>query len=206
MMMVIRTVTIRPSSAATRCQQRAFQCRKVFPFRLLLMFSLWWQIWWCWCQHQQWWSLYWADLKFHWSGSFPLLTGCQHALKIKKLWKIVLMNTIQDEKGQDNRSSNHQPTNKGQQITRYYHPSYHQPTNKGQQHQQKNKGLQIVPPPTNRQGPDENFQPEHTLFCCKLRSVAIYALFGDLWAKKCLLGSKTVFLGQEVRYNMVFIA
>ena len=31
---------------------------------------------------------------------------------------------------------------------------------------------------------DENFKPEHTLFCRKLRFVAIYALFGDLWAKK----------------------
>ena len=30
---------------------------------------------------------------------------------------------------------------------------------------------------------DENFKPEHTLFCRKLRFVAIYALFfGDLWA------------------------
>ena len=32
---------------------------------------------------------------------------------------------------------------------------------------------------------DENFKPEHTLFCHELRFVAIYALFfGDLWAKK----------------------
>ena len=31
---------------------------------------------------------------------------------------------------------------------------------------------------------DENFKPEHTLFCRELRFVAIYALFGDLWAKK----------------------
>ena len=53
---------------------------------------------------------------------------------------------------------------------------------------------------------DENFKPEHTLFCRKLRFVAIYALFGDLWAKKCLFGSKTVFLGQEVHYYMVYIA
>ena len=30
---------------------------------------------------------------------------------------------------------------------------------------------------------DENFKPEHTLFCRELRFVAIYALFfGDLWA------------------------
>ena len=53
---------------------------------------------------------------------------------------------------------------------------------------------------------DENFKPEHTLFCRELRFVAIYALFGDLWAKKCLFGSKTVFLGQEVHYYMVYIA
>ena len=31
---------------------------------------------------------------------------------------------------------------------------------------------------------DENFKPEHTLFCQELRFVAIYILFGDLWAKK----------------------
>ena len=52
---------------------------------------------------------------------------------------------------------------------------------------------------------DENFKHEHTLFC-ELRFVAIYALFGDLWPKKCLFGSKTVFLGQEVHYHMVCIA
>ena len=31
---------------------------------------------------------------------------------------------------------------------------------------------------------DENFKPEDTLFCRKLRFAAIYALFGDLWSKK----------------------
>ena len=31
---------------------------------------------------------------------------------------------------------------------------------------------------------DENFKPEQMLFCRELRIVAIYALFGDLWAKK----------------------
>ena len=31
---------------------------------------------------------------------------------------------------------------------------------------------------------DENFKPEHTLFCRQLRFVAIYALFGDLLSKK----------------------
>ena len=53
---------------------------------------------------------------------------------------------------------------------------------------------------------DENFKTEHMLFCPKLRFVAIYALFGDLWAKKVPFGSKTVFLGQEVHYYRVYIA
>ena len=53
---------------------------------------------------------------------------------------------------------------------------------------------------------DKKFEPKLTLFCRKLRFVAIYALFGDLWAKKCLFGSKTMFLGQEVHYYMVYIA
>ena len=51
-----------------------------------------------------------------------------------------------------------------------------------------------------------NFKPEHMLFCRELRFVANYALFGDLWAKKCLFGSITVFLEQEVHYYMVYIA
>ena len=53
---------------------------------------------------------------------------------------------------------------------------------------------------------DENSKPEHTLFCRELRFVASYALFGDLWAKKMPFWSKTVFLGQEVHYYMVYIA
>ena len=54
---------------------------------------------------------------------------------------------------------------------------------------------------------DENFKPEHTLFCRKLRFVAIYALFfGDLWAKKVPFWVKAVLLGQEVHYDMVYIA
>ena len=39
------------------------------------------------------------------------------------------------------------------------------------------------PPPKNLDS-DENFKPEHTLFCRELRFVAIYALIEDLWAKK----------------------
>ena len=53
---------------------------------------------------------------------------------------------------------------------------------------------------------DENFKPEQTLFCRELRFVAIYALFGDLWAKKVPFWVKTVLLGQEVHYYMVYIA
>ena len=56
-------------------------------------------------------------------------------------------------------------------------------------------------PPPKSLDSDENFKPEHTLFCRELRFVAIYALFGDLWAKKVPFGVKTV------HYNiMVYIA
>jgi len=61
--------------------------------------------------------------------------------------------------------------------------------------------------PLKRLDSDENFKPEHTLFCRELRFVAIYALFfGDLWAKKVPFWVKTVLLGQEVHYYMVYIA
>ena len=54
---------------------------------------------------------------------------------------------------------------------------------------------------------DENFKPKHTPFCRELRFVAIYALFfEDLWAKKVPFWVKTVLLGQEVHYYMVYIA
>ena len=53
---------------------------------------------------------------------------------------------------------------------------------------------------------DENFKPKHTLFFRELRFVAIYALFGDLWAKKVPFWVKTVLLRQEVHYYMVYIA
>ena len=39
------------------------------------------------------------------------------------------------------------------------------------------------PPPQNFDL-GENFKPEHSLYCRKLRFVVIYALFGDLQAKK----------------------
>ena len=54
---------------------------------------------------------------------------------------------------------------------------------------------------------DENFKPEHTLFCRELRFVAIYALFfGDLRAYKVPFWVKAVLLWQEVHYYMVYIA
>ena len=39
-------------------------------------------------------------------------------------------------------------------------------------------------PPLKSLDLDGNFKPEHMLFWCEFRFVAIYALFGDLWAKK----------------------
>ena len=39
-------------------------------------------------------------------------------------------------------------------------------------------------PPPKSLDSDENFKPKHMLFCRKLRFVAIYAVFGDLCAKK----------------------
>ena len=44
---------------------------------------------------------------------------------------------------------------------------------------------------------DENLKPEHTFFCRKSRFVVIYALFGDLWAKKVPFGQKQCFLGKK---------
>ena len=51
--------------------------------------------------------------------------------------------------------------------------------------------VRVAEVPQSREGPspksldsDENLKPEHTLFCRELRFVAIYAHFGNLWAKK----------------------
>ena len=53
-------------------------------------------------------------------------------------------------------------------------------------------------PPAKNLDLDENFKPEHTLFYRELRFVAIYALFGDLWAKNVpFLGQKQCFLGKN---------
>ena len=62
-------------------------------------------------------------------------------------------------------------------------------------------------PPPKSLDSDENFKPEHTLFCRKLRFVAIYALFLEIFGhKKGLFWVKTVLLWQEVHYYMVYIA
>ena len=52
-------------------------------------------------------------------------------------------------------------------------------------------------PPPKSLDSDENFKPEHALFCRELRLVAIYALFEDLWAKNAFLGQKQCFLGKK---------
>ena len=53
------------------------------------------------------------------------------------------------------------------------------------------------PPPKSLYS-DENFKPEHTLFCCELRFVAIYALFlRSLGKKSAFLGQKQCFLGKK---------
>ena len=39
-------------------------------------------------------------------------------------------------------------------------------------------------PPPKSLDSDENFKPEHTQFCRKLRFVVIYALFGDFLSKQ----------------------
>ena len=41
---------------------------------------------------------------------------------------------------------------------------------------------------------DENFEPKHMLFCRELGFVAIYALFGVLWAKKVPFWVKNIVL------------
>ena len=53
---------------------------------------------------------------------------------------------------------------------------------------------------------DKNFKPKHTLFFRELRFVAICTLSRDLLAKKVPFWVKTVLLGQEVHYYMVYIA
>ena len=52
----------------------------------------------------------------------------------------------------------------------------------------------------------KSFSPNIRYFVAILRFVAIYALFGNLWAKKVPFWVKTVLLGQEVHYYMVYIA
>ena len=58
-----------------------------------------------------------------------------------------------------------------------------------------------------REGPSpKSLSPNLRFFVAIVRFVAIYALFGNLWAKKCFFRSRTVFLGQEAHYYMVYIA
>ena len=45
--------------------------------------------------------------------------------------------------------------------------------------------------------------PNILYFFAILRFVAIHELFGRLWPRKGLLGSKTVFLGQGMHYYMI---
>ena len=53
----------------------------------------------------------------------------------------------------------------------------------------------------------KNLSP-NTLFCLNIKIFAIHPLFGRLWARQVIFfwGVKTVFLGQEVHYYMVYIA
>ena len=44
---------------------------------------------------------------------------------------------------------------------------------------------------------DKNLSPNIRYFVANYWFVAIYALFGDLWAKKCLFGQKQGFLGKK---------
>ena len=61
-------------------------------------------------------------------------------------------------------------------------------------------------PPLKSLDSDENFKPEHTLFCRKLRFVPFTHFLEIFGQKKCLFGSKLVFLEQEVHYYLVYIA
>ena len=54
--------------------------------------------------------------------------------------------------------------------------------------------------------PTKILSPNMRCFVAILRFVAIYAVFLKSLGKKCLFGSKIVFLGQEVHYYMVYIA
>ena len=46
---------------------------------------------------------------------------------------------------------------------------------------------------------DEKFKPLHMLFCCNIKTCReLHTFWEDFGQKKCFLGSKTVFHGQEV--------
>ena len=62
-------------------------------------------------------------------------------------------------------------------------------------------------PPPERLDLDKNFKPEHTLFCRDIKICRDKSTFLEIYGQnKCLFGSKTVFLGQEVHFYMVYIA
>ena len=53
---------------------------------------------------------------------------------------------------------------------------------------------------------DENFKPEHTLFCRNIKICCDIRTFWRYLGKKVPFWVKTVLLGQEVHYYMVYIA
>ena len=65
-----------------------------------------------------------------------------------------------------------------------------------------------VGPPPNILDSDKNFKPKHMLFCRDLRFVAIYALFGDFWAKKVPLRVKNSvsWAGSALLHGLKYIA
>ena len=59
-------------------------------------------------------------------------------------------------------------------------------------------------PPPKSLDSDENSKPKHTLFCRKLRFVAIYALFGDLWAKKAFWVKNSVSCARNALWHGMY--
>ena len=61
-------------------------------------------------------------------------------------------------------------------------------------------------PPPKSLDSDKNFKAEHTLFCRESRFVAIYALFGDFWAKKVPYWvNNSVFLGKKCTITLYIL-
>ena len=53
---------------------------------------------------------------------------------------------------------------------------------------------------------DENFKPEHTLFCLDIKIFAIYALFGRLWVKKGVffVGKNSVSWARSALFHSIY--